>query len=231
MRTLGLLGGMSFESTLTYYRLINEQVRQRLGGLHSAELVLYSVDFAKIAALQQQGDWQQAGHLLAAATKALKAAGAEAIVLCTNTMHKVAADLAAELPLLHIADATGRAINALGLDRVALLGTAFTMEQPFYRQHLEQHFGVSVLIPNAEQRADIHRVIYDELCQGQLLPSSRERYEAICQQLIAQGAQGIILGCTEIALLLPPASSTLPVPLFDTTELHARGAADWALGL
>lgn len=230
MRRLGLLGGMSFESTLTYYRLINEQVRQRLGGLHSAELVLYSVDFATIAILQQQGDWQQAGQRLAAATKALKAAGAEAVVLCTNTMHQVANAIADELPVLHIAEATGQAIQAQGLQTVALLGTAFTMEQAFYRDYLASKFGLKVMIPSASQRQEVHQIIYTELCQGLFLPQSRQRYLDICEDLISQGAQGIILGCTEIALLLPPATTPLAVPLFDTTELHANHAALWALG-
>lgn len=229
MRKLGLLGGMSFESTLTYYRLINERVRQQRGGLHSAELVMYSVDFAQIAQLQKDGNWQQAGELLAQATLALKAAGADAVVLCTNTMHKVADAIAAHLPLLHIAQATGEAIQAQGLQRVALLGTAFTMEQSFYRDYLTEQFALTVLIPEADERAEIHRVIYDELCQGQLVETSRQRYLEICRALIARGAQGIILGCTEIALLIPPQSTELPVPLFDTTLLHAQGAADWAL--
>lgn len=229
MRKLGLLGGMSFESTLTYYRLINERVRQQRGGLHSAELLLYSVDFAQIAQLQKDGDWQSAGEILAQATAALKAAGADAVLLCTNTMHKVADQIAAELPLLHIAQATGEAIQAQGLQQVALLGTAFTMEQAFYRDYLSDHFGLSVLIPEADERAEIHRVIYEELCQGQLLAPSRQRYLEICHSLVERGAQGIILGCTEIALLLPPATTKLSVPLFDTTLLHAQGAADWAL--
>lgn len=229
MRKLGLLGGMSFESTLTYYRLINERVRQQRGGLHSAELLLYSVDFAQIAQLQKNGDWQRAGEVLAQATAALKAAGADAVVLCTNTMHKVADAIATELPLLHIAQATGEAIQAKGLQQVALLGTAFTMEQAFYRDYLRDHFGLTVLIPEADERAEIHRVIYEELCQGQFLAPSRQRYLQICQSLISRGAQGIILGCTEIALLLPPATTELSVPLFDTTLLHAQGAADWAL--
>lgn len=231
MRKLGLLGGMSFESTLTYYRLINERVRQQLGGLHSAELLMYSVDFAHIAQLQKDGDWQQAGEVLAQATAALKAAGADAVVLCTNTMHKVAAAIATELPLLHIAQATGEAIQAQGLQRVALLGTAFTMEQSFYRDYLTTRFGLTVLVPEADERADIHRVIYEELCQGQLFAASRQRYLEICQSLVERGAQGIILGCTEIGLLIPPQHTDLPVPLFDTTLLHAHGAADWALQL
>lgn len=228
MKTLGLIGGMSWESTLPYYRLINEQVRARLGGLHSAKLVLYSVDFAEIEQLQQSGDWVTAGARLADAARALAAAGAEALVLCTNTMHKVAPAIAAavNLPLLHIADPTAAAIRAAGLRRVGLLGTRFTMEQDFYVERLRAH-GLEVLLPNAEQREIVHNVIYDELCLGRSEPMSRAAYRAIIADLACRGAEAVILGCTEISLLIGPDDS--PLPLFDTTRLHAQAAVDFAL--
>lgn len=228
MKTLGLIGGMSWESTLPYYRLINEQVRARLGGLHSAKLVLYSVDFAEIEQLQQAGDWVTAGARLADAARALAAAGAEALVLCTNTMHKVAPAIAAavNLPLLHIADPTAAAIRAAGLTRVGLLGTRFTMEQDFYVERLRAH-GLEVLLPNAEQREIVHSVIYDELCLGRSEPTSRAAYRAIIADLACRGAEAVILGCTEISLLIGPDDS--PLPLFDTTRLHAQAAVDFAL--
>ena len=228
MRTLGLLGGMSWESTLPYYRIVNERVRERLGGLHSAKLVLHSVDFAGIEALQQADHWDEAGALLADAARGLREAGAEAIVLCTNTMHRVAPaiEAAVDLPLLHIADATAARIRAAGLDRVALLGTRFTMEQPFYRERIEAA-GVDVLVPDADERARVHRVIYDELCRGQLRDASRDDYRAIIAGMVARGAQGAILGCTEIGLLVGEGDAD--VPLFDTARIHAEAAADWAL--
>ncbi|MBA3033721.1 MAG: aspartate/glutamate racemase family protein [Gammaproteobacteria bacterium] len=229
MKVIGLIGGMSWESTVPYYRLINEAVKQRLGGLHSARLVLYSVDFHEIEQLQRDDNWTAAGELLAAAARAVAAAGAEVLVLCTNTMHKVAPaiEAAVNIPLLHIADPTAAAIKQAGLSTVGLLGTRFTMEQAFYRDRLRERHGLQVLIPAPGDRAIIHRVIYEELCLGKILPASRNEYRRIMAALIDQGAQGIILGCTEVSLLVgqPDAS----VPLFDTTRLHAQGAADWAL--
>jgi aspartate racemase len=228
MRTLGLLGGMSWESTVPYYRIINERVRERLGGLHSAKLVLHSVDFAEIEALQRSGDWHAAGALLADAARGLRSAGAEAIVLCTNTMHLVAPaiEAAVDIPLLHIADVTAQRIHAAGLDRVALLGTRFTMEQRFYSERIEAA-GIGVSVPDAAQRERVHRVIYDELCLGRILDASRDDYRAIVADLIAQGAQGVILGCTEIGLLV--SAGDADVPLFDTARIHAEAAADWAM--
>lgn len=228
MKTLGLIGGMSWESTVPYYRLINQQVNRRLGGLHSGKIILYSVDFQQIEALQRSGDWQQAGALLADAAKALQRAGAEGLVLCTNTMHKVAAaiDAATALPLLHIADATAAVIRTAGLQRIGLLGTRFTMEQDFYKARLAQQ-GLDVLIPPQADRDLVHQVIYEELCLGQIRPESRLIYQRIITDLVAQGAEGVILGCTEIGLLVQPEDAA--VPLFDTTAIHARAAADWML--
>jgi aspartate racemase len=228
MRTIGLIGGMSWESTVPYYRQINEGVRQRLGGLHSAKLVLYSVDFHEIERLQQDGDWTQAGIVLADAARALEAAGAEFLVLCTNTMHKLASVLeaAVSIPLLHIADATAAEIKAAGLHRIGLLGTRYTMEQDFYVERLRDR-GLDVLIPGEAEREIVHRVIYDELCRGRIDPDSRTRYRAIIAGLVERGAQAIILGCTEIGLLVDNADSR--VPLFDTTRIHALAAVAHAL--
>ncbi|MFM7000000.1 MAG: aspartate/glutamate racemase family protein [Limnohabitans sp.] len=229
MKTLGLIGGMSWESTVPYYRLINEGVKARLGGLHSARLVLYSVDFAQVEVLQRAGDWAAAGDLLAQAARTLQTAGAQAIVLCTNTMHKVAPaiEAAVQLPLLHIADATADAIVAQGLKRVALLGTRFTMEQDFYKSRLSEQYGLDVMVPNPTERAAVHRIIYEELCLGQIRESSREVYRSIIRGLVEQGAQAIVLACTEIGLLVSAQDCT--VPLFDSTVLHAQAAVDWAL--
>jgi aspartate racemase len=229
MKTLGLIGGMSWESTVPYYRLINEGVKARLGGLHSAKLVLYSVDFAEVEALQRAGQWQAAGQMLAQAAHSLHAAGAQALVLCTNTMHKVAEAIesAVDVPLIHIADATARAVSAAGLQKVGLLGTRFTMEQDFYKARLQNAFGLDVLVPSQNDRDEAHRIIYDELCLGQVHDASREAYRRIMGQLASEGAQGIILGCTEIGLLVSDKDS--PVPLFDTTALHAQAAVDWML--
>lgn len=228
MRMLGLLGGMSWESTVPYYRLINQRVRERLGGLHSAKLVLHSVDFAEVEALQRRGDWEAAGALLADAARGLRAAGAEAIVVCANTMHRVAPAIqaAAGVPLLHVADATAACIRAAGLDRVALLGTRFTMEGDFYRERIEAA-GIVVDVPDPGQRERIHRVIYDELCVGRILDASRDEYRRVIAGLVAAGAQGVILGCTEIGLLV--GENDASVPLFDTARIHAEAAADWAL--
>ena len=229
MKTIGLIGGMSWESTIPYYRHINETVKQHLGGLHSAKLVLVSVNFHDIERLQHAGDWDAAGALLADAARALARAGADCVVLCTNTMHKVATaiEAAVSIPLLHIADPTAAAIKAAGITTVGLLGTRFTMEQDFYRARLEIRHSLKVLVPQASDRNTVHRIIYDELCLGQTLPASRDAYRATMAQLVAQGAQAIILGCTEISLLVDATDTT--VPLFDTTAVHARSAAEWAL--
>ncbi|CAM7478929.1 MULTISPECIES: aspartate/glutamate racemase [Citrobacter] len=229
MKTIGLLGGMSWESTIPYYRLINEGIKQRLGGLHSASLLLHSVDFHDIEACQQRGEWDKAGELLADAALGLQKAGAEGIVLCTNTMHKVAEAIESRctLPFLHIADATGRAIAAQGLSRVALLGTRYTMEQDFYRGRLEQQFAIECLVPEAEERAKINTIIFDELCLGQFSDASRDYYVQVIEQLASQGAQGVIFGCTEIGLLVPAERS--PVPVFDTAAIHAADAVAFML--
>jgi aspartate racemase len=230
MKLLGLIGGMSPESTVPYYRLINDAVRAQLGGLHSARLLLYSVDFGEIERLQHAGDWDAAARVLADAARALQAGGAELLVICTNTMHLVAdaVEAAAGIPLLHIADPTGAAIRAAGLERVGLLGTKFTMEQPFYRERLRAMHGLDVLVPDAAQRERVHRIIYGELCRGVVRDESRAEYRAIIADLAARGAQGIVLGCTEIGLLVGADDAT--VPLFDTAALHAHGAAMAALG-
>ncbi|HCT5823256.1 TPA: aspartate/glutamate racemase [Citrobacter sedlakii] len=229
MKTIGLLGGMSWESTIPYYRLINEGIKQRLGGLHSASLLLHSVDFHDIEACQHRGEWDKAGELLADAALGLQKAGAEGIVLCTNTMHKVAEAIESRctLPFLHIADATGRAIAAQGLSRVALLGTRYTMEQDFYRGRLEQQFAIECLVPEAEDRAKINTIIFDELCLGQFSDASRDYYVQVIEQLASQGAQGVIFGCTEIGLLVPAERS--PVPVFDTAAIHAADAVAFML--
>jgi aspartate racemase len=229
MRTLGLLGGMSWESTLTYYRLINEGVRDRLGGLHSARLVLISVDFAPIEQLQRGGRWDDAGAALAGAAGSLAAAGAECVVLCTNTMHKVAPaiEAAVPIPLLHIADATGDAVVAAGVMKIGLLGTRFTMEESFYRDRLAGRYGLDVLVPGPADRGELDRVIFDELCLGHVVDASRTRYRDVMRRLVADGAEAIVLGCTEISLLVGPDDAS--VPLFDTTALHAAAAVTWTL--
>ena len=228
MRTIGLLGGMSFESTIPYYRIVNETVRERLGGLHSARVAMVSVDFHDVERMQTSGDWNAAGALLGNAARAVEAAGADFLVLCTNTMHKVAADIerAVTIPLLHIADPTARAIRAAGLRNVALLGTRFTMEQPFYRERLRAQ-GIVAHVPGAEGRDWMHRVIYEELCCGNVREESRARLRALIDELTAGGAEGVILGCTEIAMLIEPREAN--VPLFDTARLHAQSAALLAL--
>ncbi|WP_454831489.1 aspartate/glutamate racemase family protein [Pseudoxanthomonas wuyuanensis] len=224
MKTIGMIGGMSWESTLPYYRLINQTIRDQLGGLHSAKLVLYSVDFHDIEQLQRCGDWQRAGEAMTQAARALQAAGADFLILCTNTMHKVAESIEAAVPLalLHIADATATAIHQAGLSRVGLLGTRFTMEQDFYRQRMRAQ-GIDVIVPDAAGRDDVHRIIYEELCQGRILDNSRQRYRQVIANLVESGAEAVILGCTEITLLV--SADDAPVPLFDTTALHAHAAA------
>ncbi|OJF10449.1 aspartate/glutamate racemase family protein [Couchioplanes caeruleus] len=228
MLTIGLLGGMSWESSAHYYRLANELVRDRLGGLHSARCVLYSVDFAEIEHLQSSGQWEQAGRLLGQAAAAVQAAGADLLLLCTNTMHKVADQVqaAVTIPLLHLADATADAVTGAGLHTVGLLGTAFTMEQDFYRDRLARR-GLRVIIPEPRDRAEVHRVIYDELCLGDVRETSRQTYRQVIDRLVQSGAQGVILGCTEIELLISPADS--PVPVFPTSRLHVQAAVNAAL--
>jgi len=229
LKTIGLVGGMSWESTVPYYRIINETVKARLGGLHSARIVLYSFDFHEIEELQRSGDWDGAARKLAAAARSVEAAGADFIVLCTNTMHKVAwsVEAAVSVPLLHIADPTGAEICKPGYTRVGLLGTKFTMEQSFYRERLVQRFGLGVIVPPERDREIVHRVIYEDLCLGTISAGSRMEYRRIMDNLAAQGAQAIILGCTEISLLVGPQDSA--VPLFDTTAIHGRAAAEFAL--
>lgn len=230
MRQLGILGGMSWESTASYYRLLNQGVREQLGGLHSAPLLLHSVDFAKIAELQQRGDWQAAGHVLAQAAEGLERAGATALLLATNTMHKVAPaiEAAVQIPLLHIGDAVGQALQRRGVRRAALLGTRFTMQEDFYRQRLAERFAIEVITPNAAQMAEIDRVIFAELCQGQFLAPAREFYLDCLRTLQEQGAEVVILGCTEIGLLLDGLDA--PLPLLDSTELHVAMGLEWLLG-
>ncbi|WP_189176986.1 aspartate/glutamate racemase family protein [Streptomyces lasiicapitis] len=228
MKTIGLIGGMSWESSAEYYRLLNELVRERLGGLHSARCVLHSVDFAEIERLQVAGEWERAGDVLAAAAKGLEAAGADLVLICTNTMHKVAGQVESVLsvPLLHLGDATAEAVRAAGERRVGLLGTAFTMEQDFYRDRLASH-GLEVLVPDEAGRDVVHRVIYEELCLGVVRDESRAAYQEVIAALVRDGAEGVILGCTEIELLIGQEHS--PVPVFPTTRLHAEAAVDAAL--
>jgi aspartate racemase len=230
MRTIGLIGGMSWESTVEYYRLINCGVRDRCGPLHSARLLLDSLDFSVIAACQRAGDWSGAGTLLAESARRLQAGGADCILIGANTMHRVAdvVEAATSLPLLHIVDVTGRAIRAQGLDSVLLLGTAFTMEQPFFRERMQRDHGVHCLVPEPAQRNELHRVIYEELCAGHFRPEARRYLQQLIAEGAAAGAQGAILGCTELGLLLGDAEAALPV--FDTAALHAAAAVDFALG-
>lgn len=228
MKTIGLLGGMSWESTQTYYRLLNEGVKARLGGLHSAKIILYSVDFAEIEALQHQGNWPGTASILSRAARSLEDAGADFLVIGTNTMHKVAPEIeqAIGIPLLHIADATAGVLKRDGVSSVGLLGTRFTMEQDFYRERLE-NAGIRVIVPNEPERELIHRVIYEELCQGSINQASKQAYLEIVTSLAGRGADAVILGCTEIGLLIQ--QSDTPVPLYDTTEIHAAQAVEKAL--
>jgi aspartate racemase len=229
MKRIGLLGGMSWESSAEYYRFVNEEIRARRGGLHSADCVLRSVDFTDIEPLQRAGRWQEAGALLAAEARLLASAGAEVLVLCTNTMHKVAdaVSAAVDMPFVHIADATAEAVRAHGLRTVGLLATAYTMEQDFYIGRLREAHGLSVLVPGDADRRIVHDVIYDELCVGVISDSSREEYRRIMLELSQRGAQGVLFGCTEIDLLVGPEDA--PVPVFDTTRLHVKKAVDLAL--
>jgi aspartate racemase len=225
---IGLIGGMSWESTAIYYRLANELVRERLGGLHSARILMSSLDFAQVEQLQVSGDWDRAGTLLAVEAGRLEKAGADFLVLCTNTMHKVAGAIegAVGIPLLHLGDVTAAAVLVEGLDAVGLLGTGFTMSQDFYRGRLESH-GLRVLVPSEEDQALVHRVIYDELCLGVVREESRQAYLEVVDRLVADGARGVILGCTEIELLIGP--DDLAVPSYPTTRLHVEAAVDRAL--
>lgn len=228
-KVIGLIGGMSWESSAEYYRIINETVRARLGDLRSARCLLWSFDFGEIEALQHAGRWDEAAEELIDAARRLERGGADCVLICTNTMHRMADQVQAAigLPLLHIADPTAERIRAAGLSRIGLLGTAFTMEQDFYKGRLASRHGLDVLVPDAADRAVVHRVIYEELVQGRVLPESRAAYRSVIARLVERGAQAIILGCTEIMLLVRPEDS--PVPLFDTTALHAEAAVDWAL--
>ncbi len=229
MKTIGLLGGMSWESSLEYYRIINEEVKRRLGGLHSAQCLLWSFDFAEIEALQMAGDWDGAAAKMVAAAQSLERGGADGIVICTNTMHKLAPQVQAaiSIPILHIADTTAQKIYDDGLDTIGLLGTRFTMEQDFYKGRLIDNFGLKVITPNDADRKIIHDVIYDELCLGDVRDNSRQEYLQIMDDLTVRGAQGVILGCTEITLLIKPEHTS--IRLYDTTLLHALSAVDWAL--
>jgi aspartate racemase len=229
MKTIGLIGGMSWESTLAYYRILNETVKARAGGLHSAKILMLSVDFAEVEEMQHQGRWADAGRFLAAGASRLEAAGADFIVLGTNTMHKVAAEIerSIQVPFLHVADATGAAIQARGLKKVGFLGTRFTMEEDFYKARLSDRFKLQVLTPASGEREMVHRVIFEELCLGKLLPASKAQYLKTIQSLIDGGAEGVVLGCTEIGLLVQQAD--VSAPLFDTTYIHALAAVDYAL--
>ena len=229
MKIVGLIGGMSWESTIPYYRQINELIKERLGGLHSAKIILYSVNFHDIERLQRAGDWETAGQLMGDAARCLEGAGADFLVLCTNTMHKVAAaiEAAVHIPLLHIADPTAAEIKAAGFSTVGLLGTRFTMEESFYKDSLQERHGLRILIPMSDDGQIIHRIIYEELCLGHTCEESRNEHRRVIRTLVHRGAEAVILGCTEISLLVDQHDST--VPLFDTTRIHARKAAEWAL--
>lgn len=229
MKILGLIGGMSWESTIPYYRMVNQQVKEQLGGLHSAKIILYSVDFHEIEQLQAKGDWHTAAKVLSDAAVSLKRAGAEVIVVCTNTMHKVADDIEAAcgLPLLHIADATAAQIKQQGINKIGLLGTRYTMEQDFYRGRLAEQHDIEVITPDSIDREIINRIIYEELCLGIITETSRQEYRRIIGKLEQQGVQGIIFGCTEITLLVN--AQDAQVPVFDTTAIHAKTAAEYAL--
>ena len=229
MKTIGLLGGMSWESTADYYRSINQGVKNTLGGLHSAKIILHSVDFDPIEKMQHQGDWPGTAKVLSGAALSVQAAGADFLLICTNTMHKVASDIeeAIDIPLLHIADATAEVLTKQGIKTVGLLGTAFTMEQDFYKGRLSNKYGLEVLTPNQEDRKSVHEIIYKELCLGEIKPSSRLEYLRIIDSLAAQGAEAVILGCTEIGMLVNQTDTS--VKLFDTTAIHAQAAVELAM--
>ena len=229
MKTIGMLGGMSWESTLTYYRLLNEGIKNSLGGLHSASICMVSVDFDAIEKLQHADDWDAMASQLSESALAVERGGADFLIICTNTMHKIAPEIeqALSIPLLHIADATAQTLLRDGIQRVGLLGTRFTMEQAFYSRRIVDNFGIDVLIPHSRQREFVHKVIYEELCLGKINPQSKTEFLAIIAQLAAQGAQAVILGCTEIAMLVEQRDTD--VPLYDTTSIHAKAAIDFAL--
>lgn len=229
MKTIGLIGGMSWESSQEYYRIINETARERLGGLHSARSLMLSFDFAEIEELQHAGDWDEATRRMVEAAQSLEKGGADFLMICTNTMHKMARAVqdGVDIPLLHIADPTGQAIKAQGITKIALLGTKYTMEHDFYKGRLQSEFGLEVVVPDEVDRQTIHGVIYDELCVGVVKEDSRQKYQQIIERLKTRGAEGVILGCTEITLLIQQADTDLPV--FDTTRIHAEAAVDLAL--
>jgi aspartate racemase len=229
MKTIGVIGGMSWESSAEYYKLINRHTKARLGGHHNARSLMVTVDFAPIEALQRTGDWPALGEQLADAARQLERGGAELVILATNTMHRVceAIEQAIDVPFLHIADPTGDALRAAGIERVGLLGTRYTMEQTFYTGRLRERHGLETRVPDEAERADVHRIIYDELCHGAIRDDSRRVYQRVISDLAARGAQAVILGCTEITLLIKPEHAALPV--FDTTALHAQAAVDWAI--
>ncbi|ANQ17020.1 aspartate/glutamate racemase family protein [Vibrio natriegens] len=230
MKTVGMLGGMSWESTASYYKALNEGVKSRLGGLHSAKICLYSVDFDEIEKLQHQGKWSETALILAEAAKSVERGGADFLMICTNTMHKVVPEIASQIsiPILHIADATAESLVQDGVTKVGLLGTRFTMEQDFYKGRISEKFGIDVVVPTADEQTVVHDIIYQELCLGEIKTESRDRYLKIIANLHAQGAEAVILGCTEIALLVKQSDTT--VPLYDTTEIHAAHGVEWALG-
>lgn len=229
MKTIGLIGGLSWESTADYYQIINTLVKEELGGLNSAKCLIYSFNMEEMAVLQREGKWEQAAQLMADAAKTLETGGAGVILICTNTMHKVAQEVqeAISVPLIHIAQSTARSITTKGLKKVGLLGTKFTMEQDFYKEVLDQ-YGIETIIPEACDREDVHSIIFDELCQGKFFPESKERYLEIIRKLCADGAEGIILGCTEIPLLIT--DEDIDIPLFNTTYLHSKEAVDFSFG-
>lgn len=231
MKTIGLIGGMSWESTVDYYRIINQEVGRRLGGLHSAKILMYSVDFGELEPLMREGKWEEIGGHMATIAKTLESGGADVILLCTNTVHKVAGwiERAITVPFIHIADATGEEITRKGLKKVALLGTRYTMEGDFYRDRLTEKFGLSVLIPPDDERGIINDVIFNELCKGVINQSSKDQFKAVIKGLVGRGAEGIILGCTEIPMLIK--QGDCPVPLLDTTSIHALRAVEYALSL
>ena len=230
MKTVGMVGGMSWESTASYYKALNEGVKSRLGGLHSAKICLYSVDFDEIEKLQHQGKWSETAQILAEAAKSVERGGADFLMICTNTMHKVVPEIESQIsiPILHIADATAESLVQDGITKVGLLGTRFTMEQDFYKGRISEKFGIDVVVPTADEQTVVHDIIYQELCLGEIKSESRDRYLKIIANLHAQGAQAVILGCTEIALLVKQSDTT--VPLYDTTEIHAAHGVEWALG-
>ncbi|MCY9878908.1 aspartate/glutamate racemase family protein [Vibrio natriegens] len=230
MKTVGMLGGMSWESTASYYKALNEGVKSRLGGLHSAKICLYSVDFDEIEKLQHQGKWSETALILSEAAKSVERGGADFLMICTNTMHKVVPEIESQIsiPILHIADATAESLVQDGVTKVGLLGTRFTMEQDFYKGRISEKFGIDVVVPTADEQTVVHDIIYQELCLGEIKTESRDRYLKIIANLHAQGAQAVILGCTEIALLVKQSDTT--VPLYDTTEIHAAHGVEWALG-